>query len=112
MAGFTGGRKSFGIAGIPPAAPGPIVSLSSTVGSDTFYLAALTMAEDINPDGPSYSPVRSTAQASNTTDTYYILGIVMGESGNSGSNSGRFRITEMGSVGSETYYILGFVLSE
>jgi hypothetical protein len=112
MAGFPGGRKPLGAAGIPPSAPGPTVSESSSIGTDTFYLLGLTLAEDTNPTGSGNHPVRITESGGNATDSYYVLGFVLAEPSSVGTNAGRFRILEQGSVGSDTYYVLGFVLAE
>lgn len=112
MAGFTGGRKPLGVAGIPPDAPGPIVTASPSIGTDTFYILGLTMAEEIDPTGAGNPPVRVTESGTNATDTYYVLGFVLAEPSSVGTNAGRFRILEQGSVGSDTYYVLGFVLAE
>lgn len=112
MAGFTGGRKPLGSGGFPIGPPPPIVTQTTNLGTDTFYLLGFDLAEAINPTGSSLSPVKVTETGSVSSDTYYILGAVLAESGAPGSSGGAFRITEMGSVGSDTYYVLGFVLSE
>lgn len=112
MAGFTGGRRPLGGAGIPPAAPGPTVSASATLGTDTFYMFGAALAEEIDPTAAGFPPVRITETGTIASDTYYVLGFVLSEPSSVGTNAGRFRITEMGSVGSDTYYVLGFVLAE
>lgn len=112
MAGFPGGRRPLGGAGIPPDAPGPTVSASSTIGTDTFYLFGAALAEEIDPTAAGFPPVRVTETGTNASDTYYVMGFVLAEPSSVGTNAGRFRITEQGTVGSDTFYILGMVLAE
>lgn len=115
MAGFTGNPRKLGAGGIPPGPPPPVISETASVGTDTYYIMGITLAEDISPTGPSYPPVQAKATASTTqgaTDTYYILGCVLAESTTNTSASGTFQVTVTGSVGSDTYYIFGLVLSE
>ena len=112
MAGFTGGRKPLGIAGYPPVTPGPTVSETASIGTDTFFLIGFDLAEALNPVGSSNPPVRVTETGSNATDTYYIMGLVLAESTSAGSVGASFNITEQGSVGSDTYFVFGFVLAE
>jgi hypothetical protein len=112
MAGFTGNPRKLGSAGIPPSLPPPVVTETTSVGTDTFYLLGIALAEDINPNGSGYPPVRATMTASPGTDTYYILEVVLSESLTMGPTAGTFRITETGSAGSDTYYALAIILSE
>lgn len=113
MAGFPGNSRKVGSAGFPPGAPPPLVTETTSVGTDTFYIGGIAFAEDINPNGASNPPVRATATGSTgATDTYYMLAAVFAESGSPGSSAGTFNATATGSVGSDTYYILGIVFGE
>lgn len=112
MAGFPGGRKTLGGAGIPPDAPAPFITATSNHGTDNFYVAGMAFAEDINPVGSSNPAVRTTVTGTPGTDTYYVMGLVLAEAGNIGPNAGSFKVTSQGSVGSDTFYIFGMVLSE
>lgn len=112
MAGFPGGRKPLGMAGIPPGAPPPFVTATANPGLDNYYLMGLALAEDINPVGSANTPQKATFNATIGTDTFYTFGFVLAESSTIGPNAGSFRMTAQGSVGADTFYIFGLVLAE